>query len=261
MIKKIFDDLAESFGSSAREAVEQFGSIAIFFWRLIRVSPQLISRHHILVEQLMRVGVRSLPLICLTSVFVGLITVWQAKYFFQDVIPYSILGMVVSKAILTDLGPVLTALVITGRIGAMLAAELGTMKVTEQVDAMVVLSLDPYLYLLAPRVLSGFIMMPVLGIFSSFLAIVSAQLLATAALDVSPAMFYNGVKSLFDVQDVIVMMTKTLVFGGSIAIAGCYYGFLTWGGAVAVGRSTNRAVVAASVLILVSNLIVMGAFS
>jgi len=253
---RILDDVAQSFGAQARGALEQVGASSIFFWRLVRASPGLIPRHHVFTEQLMRIGVMSLPLIILISVFVGLITVWQAKYFFQDMIPFSILGTAVSKAILTDIGPVLTALVITGRIGAMLAAELGTMRVTEQMDALVVLSLDPYLYLLAPRVLSGFIMMPVLGIFASFLAIVSAQILATLALDVSPAMFYNGVRYLFDIQDVLVMLTKTLVFGGMMALAGCYHGFFTYGGAVGVGRATNRAVVAASVGILVSNLIV-----
>lgn len=258
MIKRMFDDLAESLGSATRESIEQLGSIGIFFWQILRVTPRLLPRFHLLVEQAMRIGVNSLPLIFLISAFTGAITVWQAKYFFQDIIPYSILGTAVGKAILTDLGPVLTALVITGRVGAMLAAELGTMKVTEQVDALKVLALDPFVYLLAPRVLVGFIMMPVLGIFSSFLAIVSAQMIATIALDVSPQGFYNSMRLLFRFDDVAIMLMKTCVFGGVITLSGCYFGYLTHGGAVGVGKSTNRAVVASSVLILVTNLIVAG---
>lgn len=256
MIKRVLDDLADSFGSATRESVETIGSIGIFFWNVMRVTPGYAFKFHLLVEQAMRVGVQSIPLIFLIAVFTGAITVWQAQYFFQDIVPYSILGTVVGKAILTDLGPVLTALVITGRVGAMLAAELGTMKVTEQVDALKVLALDPFLYLLAPRVLVGFVMMPVLGIFSSFLSIVSAQLLADIALDVNPYTFYNGMRMLFRFQDITIMLVKSCVFGGMITLSGCYYGYLAHGGAVGVGRATNQAVVAASVLILVTNLIV-----
>jgi phospholipid/cholesterol/gamma-HCH transport system permease protein len=256
-VVRALDQLADSFGTSTREAIEQLGSISVFFWNVVRVVPRLLLKFHLLVEQLMRIGVNSLSLIALISIAIGAITVWQAKYMFQDVIPYTYLGVAVGKAILIDLGPVLTALVITGRVGAMIAAELGTMKVTEQCDAMTVLSLDPYVYLLAPRVLAGFIMMPVLGIFSSFMAIVAGQILASLALGVNPYTFYNSIKLMFRFRDVIVMLVKSFIFGGVIALAGTYYGYLTVGGAVGVGRSTNRAVVAASVLILIMNLIVV----
>ncbi len=251
------DSIAELFGRATREAVMEVGAISIFFWKVLRVCPTLIfKKFHLLTEQMLRIGVGSIPLIAFISVFIGAITVWQIKYFFADMIPYSMLGTLVGKAVFTDLGPVLTGLVITGRIGAMLAAELGTMKVTEQVAAMEILSLDPFLYLLAPRILSGFIMMPMLGIISSFLAIESAQLLAAMALDVSFDTFYNGVRLLFRVQDVIIMLTKTFVFGGVVALSGCYFGYLTHGGAVEVGQATNRAVVRSSILILMMNLVV-----
>jgi len=258
VVKRVLDNAAEMFGAATRESVEQLGAIGLFFWDVLRVTPRFATRFHLLVEQAMRIGVYSIPLIILISIFTGAITVWQTKYFFQDLVPYSILGTAVGKVILTDLGPVLTALVITGRVGAMLAAELGTMKVTEQVDAMRVLALDPFLYLLAPRVLVGFVMMPVLGVFSCFLAIVSAQVIAQLALGVGPYTFYNGMRMLFRFQDVVIMLVKSCVFGGVITLSGCYYGYLTLttSGAVGVGRSTNRAVVAASVLILVTNLIV-----
>jgi phospholipid/cholesterol/gamma-HCH transport system permease protein len=150
----------------------------------------------------------------------------------------------------------LTALVITGRVGAKLAAELGTMRVTEQLDAMVCLSLDPYCYLLAPRMAAGIVMVPILTIFSSLFAILAAQFLAQITMGLYPATFYNGFKLFFRLQDVIVCMVKASVFGGVITLCGCYFGFLAKGGAVGVGESTKKAVVASMVLILVSNLIV-----
>ena len=122
---------------------------------------------------------------------------------------------------------------------------------------MTCLSLDPYCYLLAPRMIAGVLMLPVLTIFSAFFAIVSAQLISQFALGLSSAIFFQGLKLLFKVQDVVVCLVKATVFGGFIALSGCYYGFLTHGGAVGVGNSTKRAVVAAMVLILISNMIVV----
>ena len=122
---------------------------------------------------------------------------------------------------------------------------------------MTCLSLDPYCYLLAPRFIAGVVMLPILTIFSAFFAIVSAQLLAQLSLGLSGAIFYQGLKWLFRVQDVVICLFKAFVFGGVITLSGCYYGFLTKGGAVGVGKSTKKAVVAAMVMVLVSNLIVI----
>jgi phospholipid/cholesterol/gamma-HCH transport system permease protein len=223
----------------------------------MRALPFALARFHLVVEQMMLVGVKSLPVVLLTSAFVGAVTAWQAKYLFAGAIPLNYLGMAVGKAVLTELGPVLAALVITGRVGAKLAAELGTMRVTEQLDAMTCLSLDPYSYLLAPRMAANAVMVPVLTIFSALFAIVSAQVLAQAAMGLHPAAFYHGLKAFFKVQDVVICMVKSFVFGCIIALCGCYFGFLTKGGAVGVGESTKKAVVAAMVLILIANLIVV----
>ena len=253
----VFNDLADALGTATRESVEQLGSIALFFWRIIQAIPSCLKRFHLIVEQMMLLGVTSIPIVLLTSVFVGAVSAWQVQYLFADAVPLTYLGAAVGKAVFTELGPVLTALVITGRVGAKLAAELGTMRVTEQVDAMTCLSLDPYCYLLAPRMIAGVLMLPVLTIFSAFFAIVSAQLISQFALGLSSAIFFQGLKLLFKVQDVVVCLVKATVFGGVIALSGCYYGFLTNGGAVGVGNSTKKAVVAAMVLILISNMIVV----
>jgi phospholipid/cholesterol/gamma-HCH transport system permease protein len=253
----LFDQFAESIGVFIRESISQLGAIVRFFFRVMHAFPAAFSRFHLIVEQMLVMGVKSIPIVLLTSTFVGLVSAWQVQYLFSDVMPLTYLGTAVGKAVFTELGPVFTALVITGRIGAKLAAELGTMRVTEQIDAMTCLSLDPYCYLLAPRMVAGAVMVPILTIFSTFFAIISAQLLAQFAMDLHPATFYRGLKMLFQVQDVVICLVKAFVFGVSITLCGCYFGFLTSGGAVGVGESTKKAVVAAMVLILVTNLIVV----
>jgi phospholipid/cholesterol/gamma-HCH transport system permease protein len=256
-MRNVIDDLAVAFGTSAREAIEQLGAITLFFLKILQAIPASCKRYHLIVEQMLLLGVTSIPIVFLTSMFVGAVTAWQAQYLFSDAVPLTYMGLAVGKAVFTEIGPVLTALIITGRIGAKLAAELGTMRVTEQIDAMVCLSLDPYCFLLAPRLIAGFIMLPVLTIFMSLIAIVSAQLLAQFALGLSGAIFYQGLKLLFRVQDVVICLVKAFVFGGAIALSGCYFGFLAKGGAVGVGKATKMAVVAAMVLIIVSNFIVV----
>jgi phospholipid/cholesterol/gamma-HCH transport system permease protein len=251
------DRLAISFGSSAREAVELVGSISVFFMKMIKAMPSTFKRPHLLTEQMMILGVQSIPIVLLTSVFVGAVSAWQVQYIFGDAVPLTYLGAGVGKAVFTELGPVLTALVITGRIGAKLAAELGTMKVTEQVDAMVCLALDPFTYLLTPRLIASAIMVPVLTIFACALAIVSAQVIAEVALGLSFAAFYKGVRLLFKTQDLVICLVKAFVFGTVISLAGCYYGYYAKGGAVGVGAYTKKAVVAAMVMVLVSNLILV----
>ncbi|MDR2577358.1 MAG: ABC transporter permease [Chitinispirillales bacterium] len=251
------DRLAISLGSSARESIELVGSIFTFYLKMLKVLPSSARRPYLITEQMFILGVQSIPIVLLTSVFVGAVSAWQVQYIFGDAIPLTYLGAGVGKAVLTELGPVLTALVITGRVGAKLAAELGTMKVTEQVDAMVCLSLDPYTYLLTPRLVASCIMVPVLTIFAVALAIVSAQIIAEVALGLSFAAFYKGVRLLFKTQDLVICIVKSFVFGMVISLAGCYYGFYAKGGAVGVGAYTKKAVVAAMVMVLVSNLILV----
>lgn len=252
-----FNKLVEFIGAFTKEQIERIGDFTLFFWKMLRTFPPLLKKHHLISEQMMRLGVSSIPIIILTSLFVGAVSTWQAQYLFSDAIPLTYLGAAVGKAVFTELGPVFTALIITGRISAKIAAELGTMRVTEQIDAMTCLSLEPYLYLLAPRLIAGIFMLPILTIFSSFIAIISAQVLAEIALGLDGAIFYQGLKMLFRIQDVIICLVKSLVFGGVITLSGCYFGYFTKGGAVGVGTSTKNAVVAAMVLILLTNMIVV----
>jgi len=254
--RNIFDDIALSFGSASRVAVEEFGSISLFFLRSLSAVPASVKKYHLIFEQMMRIGVSSLSIVFLAATFIGGVSVYQYKYLADGIIPLTYLGMGFAKAVFTDLGPVLMALVLTGRIAAKLAAELGTMKVTEQLDAMICLSLDPYVYLLTPRILAGFLMTPVLIVFTFIFATVAAQIISWVAFNLNPYTFYNSMRYMFKTRDIIIGIVKGFVFGGGMAVAGCYYGYLTRGGAIGVGEATKKAVVAASILILFTNVVI-----
>ena len=252
----LLDDIAGNFGKVTRESVEQLGAIGIFFFKAIAALPSTLGKAHLIIEQMLRMGVYSLPIVFLTSVFIGLVSAWQYHYIASDVIPLTYMGAAMGKVIFTDLGPVLTALVLTARIGARLAAELGTMKVTEQIDAMTCLSLNPFNYLITPRIIAGILMTPILMIFSFSFSLLSSQLLSLIAFDINPYSFYNSLRLLFKFNDVMIGIVKGFVFGGGIALSGCYYGYFAEGGAVGVGESTKHAVVASAILILFTNLVV-----
>ncbi len=234
---------------------EDVGGISILIKNIILGLPGSFKRFHLIVEQMLYMGVNSLPLILVTSIFTGGVASVQAAYMFSDYVPMRYLGTAVGKSVIMELGPVLTALVVAGRVGASIAAELGTMKVTEQIDALETLALDPVKYLVTPRFISGIIMLPVLTIFSDFIAILGGLLVSVVFLNVSSYTFLNGLKLFFHMRDLWAGLLKALVFGGIISLVGCYQGFKTEGGAEGVGRSTTRAVVLASVMILITDYI------
>jgi phospholipid/cholesterol/gamma-HCH transport system permease protein len=163
------------------------------------------------------------------------------------------LGTVVGKSVILELGPVLTALVVGGRVSASIAAELGTMQVTEQIDAMEMLAIDPVRYLVLPRFVACVVMMPVLTTFADLLAILGGMVVANITIDVSYATFAEGLRLFFYVDDVISGLLKAVAFGGTIALMGCFNGFRTHGGAEGVGRSTMHAVVSSCILVLITN--------
>ena len=200
-------------------------------------------------------GVNSLPLVFLTSLFTGAVTSVQAAYQFTDLLSMRYLGSAVSKAVIIELGPVLTALVVTGRVGAAIAAEIGTMRVTEQIDALETMALNPVEYLVVPRFIGGLIMLPVLTIFANLIAILGGLGVAVSFLNITSHTFLTSVRSFFEMTDLWAGLTKSFAFGAIIAIVGCYQGFNTSGGAEGVGRSTTKAVVVASVMILISDYI------
>jgi phospholipid/cholesterol/gamma-HCH transport system permease protein len=160
---------------------------------------------------------------------------------------------VIAKSVFIELGPVLTALVVGARVSASFAAEIGTMRVTEQIDALETLAIRPVRFLVVPRLVAAFFMMPVITIFADMIAIMGGMAVAVARVGISTNTFTRGMKLMFDADDIYGGLLKSFVFGAIIAISGCFYGFQTTGGAEGVGVATTKAVVACCVMILVTD--------
>lgn len=243
--------MIEKFGESLMQLSITVGQVVILFFDMLGRFPKLLRHPGLLLTQMEVIGLRSIPLVIFASMFTGAVSAMQAGYQMEGYAPPSLVGAVVGKAVILELGPVLTALVVAGRVSTSIAAELGTMKVTEQIDALETMAIDPVWYLAAPRFFAGFLMMPVLVIVGSTVAILGGYLVSNIMLDVSSPTFFNGVKMLFSSYDVLVNQVKAVIFGGVVALSGVYFGYRTSGGAEGVGKATINAVVTALVLILV----------
>ncbi|HSJ65622.1 MAG TPA: ABC transporter permease [Gemmatimonadaceae bacterium] len=202
-------------------------------------------------QQMRGIGVDSLPLTAIVAAFIGAVTAYQTYYQLFPGAGYSAVGLILRQSIVLELGPLLTALVLTGRVGARMTAEIGTMRVTEQIDALETLSYDPVAYLVVPRVIAGVVMLPLLTIVADAVGILAGVGLGIAATPVSAADFEQGLRLSFSNFQVVYSVIKATLFGAAIAFVCSYEGYVTEAGAEGVGRSTARAVVLASVLILV----------
>jgi phospholipid/cholesterol/gamma-HCH transport system permease protein len=243
--------LAGSIGGSISEA----GAVFMLLLSAIKRVPRAIRQKHLVVEQMQRIGLGSLPLVIVTSLFTGGVAAVQAAYQFQSYVPLRYLGMVIGKSVVIELGPVLTGLVVGGRVGASIAAELGTMKVTEQIEALETLAIDPVRYLVSPRLIAAVVMLPVITVFADFIAIMGGFAVAWAGLDINTHIYFNSLKLHLTTGDVLSGLIKSFFFGGIIAMMGCYHGMKTRGGAEGVGIATTKAVVSSCLLILVTDYI------
>jgi len=201
--------------------------------------------------QAMRLGVESLPIALLIAVFTGVVLALLASYSFTGAVPLYFVGTLVEKTITLELAPVLTGLALAGRVGANIAAELGTMRVTEQVDALETLGYDPLSYLVVPRVFAAAAMFPVIVAASVVVGVASAWASSVALLHLSTSEFAKGVRLFFQTFDVEYGIVKSASFGLTVALIGCRRGLNAAGGAVGVGRAATSAVVYSAVLILV----------
>src|SRR6266702_2702672 len=201
--------------------------------------------------QMRRVGVDSLPVALFIAAFTGVVLALQASYTFTGAVPLYFVGTLVGKTMMLELGPVLAGLALAGRVGASMAAELGTMKVTEQVDALETLAYDPQSFLVLPRVLAGTTMFPVIVALAILTGIVTGWIASLVLLDLSTQEFLKGLKLFYRFKDTWFGLFKSATFGCTITLVGCVVGLSTRGGAEGVGRSTTRAVVYSAVLLLV----------
>ena len=203
------------------------------------------------VEQMRRIGVDSVPIALFIAAFTGIVLSLQASYTLTGAVPLYFVGTAVGKSLLLELGPVLTGLVLAGRVGANIAAELGTMKVTEQVDALETLAYDPHSYLVVPRVIAASVMFPIIVAMASALGIVTGWLTAINMLELSTFEFFKGIRMFYQDKDIWYGLVKSVSFGFVIALVGCIMGLRVRGGAEGVGRATTKAVVYGAAMILV----------
>lgn len=231
--------------------IEEFGQISNLLWGIVKSFTSIPKSRKIIFDQMENIGVNSLPLVLIIAVFTGAVAAWQAAFQLKGIAPLSFLGATTSRAIITELGPVLTGIVIAGRVGASIAAELGTMKVTEQIDALEIMAINPVRYLAMPRFLAAVLMMPVLVIFANVIAVTGAYIVSNYFLGVSFSVFFISVKRFFEFSDLLAGLLKTVFFGGVTALLGCHIGFRTEGGAEGVGLSTIRSFVLSSAMILI----------
>lgn len=203
--------------------------------------------------QMMRIGYFSLPVVGLTAFFTGGVLALQIYIGSSRFNAENLVSSIVALGITRELGPVLAGLMVAGRVAAAIAAELGTMRVTEQIDALTTLSTNPYKYLVGPRLLAGFLTLPLLVCIADTIGIMGGYVVGTASLGFNGAAYIKNTVDFLELSDVTSGLIKAAVFGFIIAAMGCYHGFTSKGGAQGVGRATTNAVVSASILILAAN--------
>ncbi|MCZ2355872.1 MAG: ABC transporter permease [Bacteroidia bacterium] len=206
-------------------------------------------------EQCIRTGVDSFPLVALVGFFAGSIIAWQAAYQFKGLISLSIMGGQATRVIVMEMGPVLTALVISGRIGASMAAELGTMRLSEQIDALLTLAISPIRFLALPRIVALTIMMPLLTFYANMIAIVGACFVSNYFLGITPETFFSSIQDFVEVKDIFGGIFKAVIFGALISGVSCHIGLKASGGSVGVGNATIQAFVGSAVAVLISDYI------
>jgi len=204
-------------------------------------------------RQMVRLGVDSIPVVVLTSMFTGMVLALQTFNGFQRVHAENFVGSVVALSMLRELGPVLVGLMVTGRVGSAMAAEIGTMRVTEQIDALEALATNPVHYLFVPRVIAGVTMLPLLVLMGNGIGIWGGRVIAVDLLGANPVIYEQNTYQFLELNDLWSGLIKAAVFGLILALTGCTKGFYTKGGAEGVGRSTTEAVVMASIVILISD--------
>lgn len=233
--------------------VEESGRILILFLQtLIWVFRPPLQGKEIL-KQMEVVGVRSFPVVVITAAFTGMVLALQSFTGFKRFGAETMVGTVVALSMTRELGPVLTGLMVTGRVGSAMAAELGTMRVTEQIDALTTLATNPIKYLIVPRFLASTIMIPILVIFADIIGILGGYLVSVQILGTNPTIYIRRTWDYLELNDLYSGLLKALFFGMIIATVSCYQGFSAEGGAEGVGRATTKAVVMSSLMILISN--------
>ena len=234
----------------------------VFFFFLLFIKNLLTDKFYfrLFFNQIVKIGFNSLPVVGLTAIFTGMVLALQSYTGFSRFSAESAIPNVVVLSITRELAPVLAGLMVAGRAGAAIAAEIGTMKVTEQIDALKTLSTNPFSYLVSPRVIAGIISLPFLVLIGDIIGVLGGYLICINLLNFNPSVYLQNTYNFVEFIDIFSGLVKAAVFGFIITFIGCYFGFNTKGGAQGVGQSTTYSVVSSSILILLMNYIITSLF-
>lgn len=256
----VIQRLCQAIGASILGMLGSLGRLSFFIGATLRncVTPPFFFRH--LLRQFMDIGYYSLPVVGMTALFTGMVLALQSYTGFSRFNAESAIASVVVLSITRELAPVLAGLMVAGRVGASIAAEIGTMRVTEQIDALTTLSVNPLKYLVVPRVLAGTIMLPVLVLIGDIIGVYGGYIVSTHVLGFSAGSYLHQTWDVLEKMDVISGLVKASAFGFIVTLMGCYHGYNSGRGAQGVGAATTNAVVTASILILIFNFILTQVF-
>ena len=260
MFIRIIENFLRKQGKPLVSFVLHIGELTLFIGRSLYNSVTPPFYWKLLLRQMMDIGFYSLPVVGLTTIFAGMVIALQSYSGFASFGAESTVAQVVLISVTRELAPVLSALMVAGRIGAAMAAEIGTMRVTEQIDALVTLSTNPFKYLVAPRLIAGILVLPLLVLIGDVIGIFGGYVVGVYKLGFNPANYVNATLQNLQSLDITTGVVKAAVFGFIISLMGCYNGYKSKGGAQGVGTATTNAVVSASILILIFNYIITEVF-
>ena len=249
-------DAGEWLGKALLSPFVEIGALFKLLWEAVFWGVRPPYRARLLVESMEFVGIGSIFIISLTAFFVGAVLALQLVDGFRDFGAENQSGAVIGLALAREVGPVFAALMVTSRAGSAMTTELGSMRVTNQIDALVTMAVNPVQYLVVPRLLAGFVMLPVLTMLFNIVGVFGAFLVAVSLLGLDPGVFMDRLKWLVDWEDVSQGLIKAMVFGIAVTLIACRQGFYAKGGAAGVGRATNRAVVQSAIAILMLDYLV-----
>lgn len=252
--------ICEGVGENLIRFCGAIGRVAFFVLRTIYtcLTPPYFGRN--ILRQFIDIGFYSLPVVGMTAVFTGMVLALQSYTGFSRFNAEGAIASVVVLSVTRELAPVLAGLMVAGRVGAAMAAEIGTMRVTEQIDAMTTLSVNPFKYLIAPRVIAGTLMLPLLVFIADIIGVWGGYLVSIHVLEFNPSSYLTQTWDGLERIDVVSGLVKAAVFGFIVAMMGCYHGYNSDRGAQGVGAATTYAVVTASIMILISNYLLTQAF-
>jgi phospholipid/cholesterol/gamma-HCH transport system permease protein len=236
------------------------GRLVLFAGRALAVGARPPYYPRLIVRQFVEMGFFSLPVVGLTALFTGMVLALQSYTGFARFNAESAVATVVVLSVTRELGPVIAGLMVAGRVGAAMAAEIGTMRVTEQIDALTTLSTDPLRYLVLPRLIAGLLTLPLLVAVADVVGVFGGYLVGIYKLDFNAVSYLTQTEQYLKTTDVVSGLVKAAVFGFIIALMGCYQGYYSRGGAEGVGQATTYAVVSASILILITDYLLTQAF-